>query len=39
MNYVDAKNGWVIARSGADLALVRTSDGGLTYQLIVPQVP
>jgi len=39
MNYIDAKNGWIIARSGSELALVRTSDGGLTYQLITPLVP
>ncbi len=39
MDYVDAKNGWIIARSGSELALVRTSDGGLTYQVIIPQIP
>jgi photosystem II stability/assembly factor-like uncharacterized protein len=39
MDFVDAKNGWIIARSGGDLALVRTSDGGLTYQVISPQIP
>ena len=38
MDYVDVKNGWVIARSGNDLAFVRTSDGGLTYQLLTPQL-
>ena len=38
MDYIDAKNGWVIAKSSNDLAFVRTSDGGLTYILVTPQL-
>ena len=38
VDFIDAKNGWVIAKSASDIALVRTSDGGLTYQVITPQL-
>lgn len=38
MDYIDARNGWVIAKSGTDLALVRTSDGGVSYQILTPQL-
>lgn len=38
MDYIDAKNGWVIVKSGNDSALVRTVDGGLSYQMLNPQL-
>lgn len=38
MEYLDTKNGWVIAKAASDTALVRTFDGGLTYQIINPQL-
>ncbi len=37
-DYVDGKNGWVIATTGSGIALVRTVDGGLSYQLLSPQL-
>ncbi len=38
MDYVDARNGWVVIQSGGGSALVRTYDGGLSYQLLNPSL-
>ncbi len=38
LDYIDARNGWVIVKSGIDTALVRTVDGGLSYQMLNPQL-
>jgi photosystem II stability/assembly factor-like uncharacterized protein len=35
-SFVDALNGWAVARSGDAIALVITGDGGLTWQEITP---
>ncbi len=35
-NFLDAEHGWAIARSGTEVALVRTADGGATWSLIEP---
>ncbi|MCJ7718162.1 MAG: hypothetical protein MUO54_16810 [Anaerolineales bacterium] len=35
-NFINATEGWVVARRGDDIALVHTTDGGLTYQQITP---
>jgi photosystem II stability/assembly factor-like uncharacterized protein len=37
-DFVDSQNGWVIARSADTTALVRTADGGATWQEIKPHV-
>ncbi len=34
--FLDALNGWAAARNGAQRALVRTADGGVTWQLLAP---
>ncbi|GAB4526362.1 MAG: oxidoreductase [Anaerolineales bacterium] len=36
--FADPQNGWAVARNGAEMALVRTVDGGLTWQLLHPIV-
>lgn len=37
-SFVDDRNGWAVARSGEDIALVRTSNAGRTWQLLQPRV-
>jgi len=37
-SFVDARNGWAVARAQDELALVRTDDGGATWSLIEPQI-
>ncbi|MBL8058694.1 MAG: hypothetical protein JNK29_18465 [Anaerolineales bacterium] len=38
LDFVDTLTGWAIARTGEEQALVRTTDGGKTWQLITPQI-
>ncbi len=35
-SFVDPQHGWAVARADEEIALVRTSDGGETWQLIEP---
>jgi photosystem II stability/assembly factor-like uncharacterized protein len=37
-DFVDAENGWAVARDGEETALVRTEDGGSTWQILQPLV-
>ncbi len=37
-SFVDDDLGWAVARTEAEVALVRTQDGGATWQIIEPQV-
>jgi photosystem II stability/assembly factor-like uncharacterized protein len=36
--FIDAKTGWIVAKLGEEVALVKTIDGGATWQEIVPAV-
>lgn len=36
--FLDPLNGWAVARNGSQIALVRTDDGGHTWQLLQPIV-
>lgn len=38
LDFIDERNGWVVARAGEALALVRTSNAGVTWQEIKPVV-
>jgi photosystem II stability/assembly factor-like uncharacterized protein len=35
-DFVDRTNGWAVARDGEEIALVRTKDGGSTWELLEP---
>ncbi|MCJ7513181.1 MAG: hypothetical protein MUO23_09470, partial [Anaerolineales bacterium] len=35
-DFVDPVNGWAVAREGEEIALVRTEDGGASWQLLPP---
>jgi hypothetical protein len=37
-SFVDASDGWAVARAGEEIALVRTTDGGRTWQMLEPQI-
>lgn len=37
-NFVDVRNGWVVAENGPVTALVRTSDGGKTWEELQPVI-
>lgn len=37
-SFVDASNGWAVARSGEEIALVRTDDGASTWRILNPEV-
>jgi photosystem II stability/assembly factor-like uncharacterized protein len=37
-SFVDASNGWAVATSGDETALVRTTDGGATWGEVDPRV-
>jgi hypothetical protein len=36
-DFVDRTNGWAVARDGDEIALVRTKDGGSTWELLEPE--
>lgn len=38
LDFVDAQTGWAVAQAGEARALVKTTDGGRTWQVITPQV-
>jgi photosystem II stability/assembly factor-like uncharacterized protein len=38
LDFVDAQAGWAVAQAGEDKALVQTTDGGKTWEVITPQV-
>jgi photosystem II stability/assembly factor-like uncharacterized protein len=38
LDFVDGQTGWAIAQAGDAKALVHTTDGGRTWQLITPQI-
>jgi photosystem II stability/assembly factor-like uncharacterized protein len=35
-DFVTLESGWAVARDGEEIALVRTEDGGATWQLLEP---
>ena len=37
-SFIDAQSGWAVARDEAEIALVRTVDGGTTWQLLEPSL-
>jgi photosystem II stability/assembly factor-like uncharacterized protein len=37
-SFVDLEQGWAIARSGDELALVQTVDGGVTWAILEPRI-
>ncbi len=37
-SFVDAQQGWVIARDEAEIALVHTQDGGVSWQIVDPKL-
>lgn len=37
-SFVDKRHGWAVARSGDEIALVKTDDGGSTWYLLKPQL-
>ena len=37
-SFVDEQYGWAVARQGEDFALVRSADGGRTWQQLEPTV-
>ncbi len=37
-NFIDSNNGWIVALNGEESALVRTTDGGVTWSIIKPVV-
>lgn len=37
-SFVDPQTGWAVARSGPELALVKTIDGGSTWNVIKPRI-
>lgn len=36
-SFVSSEEGWAVARDGGEIALVRTTDGGRTWQIIEPE--
>ncbi len=38
MDFISAQAGWVIASDGNNLALVQTTNGGVTWQEIKPEI-
>ena len=37
LSYINQENGWAVAHRGEESALVKTSNGGTTWQLLEPQ--
>jgi hypothetical protein len=37
-SFIDETHGWAVARSGDEIALVNTTDGGRTWDIIEPQI-
>jgi len=37
-SFVDLNTGWAVARNGGEIALVKTLDGGGTWQVIQPRI-
>ncbi len=38
LNFVDEQTGWAVAQSGEAVALVQTTDGGQSWQIVQPQI-
>jgi photosystem II stability/assembly factor-like uncharacterized protein len=37
-DFIDASNGWAVAHAGDQIALVRTTDGGRTWDELDPMI-